>query len=276
MPQLDSNTQICVSLAAKPGTFGNRFHNYLYGELHLNFIYRSGLTQNLPAAIAGLRALGIRGCGLSMPYKEQVLELLDEVDPVARKIGAVNTTVNEDVRGKGFLRGHNTDWLAIYHLLGNRGVGAASRVAVAGSGGMARAVAYALSELGCRKVTVLARNRASGEGLAESYDFDWREPGSAGDWDVLINATPMGMTPDLVEFMPFSHEAAQASRLVVDSVAYPPDTALLRAAREAGKYTVAGFDITLSQAVEQFKLYTGVVLRPDQVGRAAAYARHSK
>jgi shikimate dehydrogenase len=281
MALMDSDTQLCVSLAARPGSFGNRFHNYLYGELHLNFAYRSGTTQDLEGAIHGLRALGIRGCGLSMPFKEQVLDLLDEVDPVARKIGAVNTIVNDDVRGKGFLKGYNTDHVAVYHQLKNRGVGPTSRVAVAGSGGMARAVAYALDELKCRNVVILARNRETGESLAQTYTYRWRDPsstqaGEPGEFDVLINASPVGMTPDPVDHMPFSRDWVNRARLVVDSVANPADTALLKAAREVSLATVAGFDLTLSQGVEQFRLYTGVSLRPDQVGRAAVYARHTK
>jgi shikimate dehydrogenase len=278
MAQINSETQLCVSLAARPGTFGNRFHNYLYGELKLNFIYRSGTTQDLKSAVAGLRGLGVRGCGLSMPFKEQVLGLLDEVDPVARRIGAVNTIVNEDASGKGFLRGYNTDYSAVRDLLRERGVGPATKVALAGAGGMGRAAAYALHELGCRKVAVLARNPIAGRAVADPYGFEWREPGSVtpGEFEVLINATPIGMAPDPGDLTPFSAAVVGGGvRLVMDSVAYPTETALIRLARDTTARTVAGFEITLAQGVEQFRLYTGVVLRPDQVARAAAIAKHT-
>jgi shikimate dehydrogenase len=278
MAMIDSSTQICISLAARPGSFGNRFHNYLYGELGLNFAYRSGTTGDLRAAVAGLRGLRIRGCGLSMPYKEQVLELLDEVEPTARRIGAVNTIVNEDVAGAGRLVGYNTDYLAVRELLKGRRVGPQSRVALAGSGGMARACAFALAELGMGDVTVLARNRDTGGELAREHGFRWAEPSAArpGQYDVLINATPIGMQPDPPERVPFPDEVIRSARLAVESVAYPPQTTFLKIAREAGLSVIEGFDITLMQGVEQFRLYTGVSLRPDQVARAAVFARASR
>ena len=276
MSKIDSNTQLCVSLSARPGSFGNRFHNYLYGELKLNFLYRSGTTSDFPAAIAGLKGLRIRGCGLSMPYKEQAITLLDEVDPVARKIGAVNTIVNDDVAGKGYLKGFNTDYGAVRELLKARRVGPHSRVGLAGSGGMARACAYALLELGCKKVKVIARNRVAGMALASEYGFEWIESASVkpGDHDVLINATPVGMLPDPPERMPFSEEVVRSAQVAVESVAYPPETTFLKIAKETGVGAVSGFEITLAQGVEQFRLYTGVTLRPDQVARAAVYARY--
>ena len=276
------DTQLCLSLSARPGGFGNRFHNYLYGELKLDFVYRGGQTSNLPAAVAGLRALRVRGCGLSMPYKEQVLELLDasggEVDPVARRIGAVNTIVNEDVGGPGRLVGYNTDWVAVRELLRARRVGPDSRVALAGSGGMARACAHALAELGLKRTVVLARNAEKGRRLASELGFEWAsgEAVRAGDFDVLINATPVGMAPDPSDRLPFAEPVIRAAKLAVESVATPAVTGFLRVAREAGLSIVDGFDITLAQGVEQFRLYTGVSLRPDQVARAAVFARHGR
>ena len=81
---IDKETQLCMSLAARPGNFGTRFHNFLYRELGLNFIYKAFTTSDLKAAIHGLRALGIRGCGISMPFKEAVIEFIDEMMPSAR------------------------------------------------------------------------------------------------------------------------------------------------------------------------------------------------
>ncbi len=275
---ISSQTRVCLSLSARPGGFGVRFHNYLYGELKLDFIYRSGTTSDLPAAIAGLRGLRIRGCGLSMPFKEQAVPLLDEVDPVARRIGAVNTIVNEDVDGAGKLVGYNTDAQAVRELLKERRVGRDSRVALAGAGGMARACAYALAELGCQGVTVLARNSAQAARLADQYGFAHGDLSDAlPGYEVLINATPVGMAPDPADRLPFPEPVIRAARLAVESVANPARTSFVGLARDAGLALVEGFDITLMQGVEQFRLYTGVVLRPDQVARCSAvYARHSK
>jgi shikimate dehydrogenase len=275
---IDSQTQLCMSLAERPGSFGNRFHNYLYGELHLNFAYRSGTTPDLKAALAGMKGLRIRGCGLSMPHKEQAIALLDdlgdEVDPVARKIGAINTVVNEDVAGAGHLKGYNTDWIAVRELLCARNPHRDAPVLLAGSGGMARACAYALSDLGFKRVRILARNEKTAQALAAIYGFEWSTHAPVGQrYEVLINATPVGMTPDPPERIPFAPALLESARLVMESVAYPPETTLLRQAKDRGLIAVSGFDITLTQAVEQFRLYTGVSLRVDQIGRAAVYAR---
>jgi shikimate dehydrogenase len=278
MAPLSSRTQICLSLSERPGQFGVRFHNYLYGELKLDFVYRSGTTPDLEAAIAGLRGLRIRGCGLSMPYKEQALGLLDELDPVARRIGAVNTVVNQDCEGAGRLKGYNTDAVAVRELLKARGLSPQARVALAGNGGMARACAYALGELGCRQVTVLGRDRERAARLAGEYGFASGELADArpGRFDALINATPIGMRPDPPSALPFAEEVIRSAKLVVESVADPGRTSLVGVARDAGLAVIDGFEITLAQGVEQFRLYTGVELRPDQVARAAVFARHSR
>jgi len=102
---INKDTQLCISLAARPGNFGTRFHNFLYRELGLNFVYKAFTTRDLRAAIGGIRALGIRGCAVSMPFKEDCIELVDELDSSARRIMSVNTIVNTD----GILKAYNTD-----------------------------------------------------------------------------------------------------------------------------------------------------------------------
>ena len=102
---INRDTQLCMSLAGRPGNFGTRFHNYLYEKLGLNFIYKAFTTQDIAAAVKGVRALGIRGCAVSMPFKESCMPFLDAIDPSAKVIDSVNTIVNDD----GRLTGFNTD-----------------------------------------------------------------------------------------------------------------------------------------------------------------------
>ena len=94
-PPLSKDTRLCISLAARPSNIGTRFHNYLYEQLGLDFIYKAFTTTDIAAAIGGVRALGIRGCSVSMPFKEDVIALVDEVEPSARAIHSVNTIVND-------------------------------------------------------------------------------------------------------------------------------------------------------------------------------------
>lgn len=92
---LNKDTLLCMSLSERPSNIGTRFHNYLYEELGLNFVYKAFTTEDVPAAIGGIRALGIRGCGVSMPFKEQVIEHIDVMHDSASAIDSVNTIVNE-------------------------------------------------------------------------------------------------------------------------------------------------------------------------------------
>ena len=110
---IDRETRLCMSLSGRPGHFGTRFHNHLYMQLGLNYVYKAFTTRDLVAAVSGIRALGIRGCGVSMPFKEACVALVDELDPSAKAIGAVNTIVNDD----GRLKAYNTDYVAVRQLL---------------------------------------------------------------------------------------------------------------------------------------------------------------
>lgn len=271
MPRpITKDTTLCMSLAARPSNFGTRFHNYLYEALDLDYLYKAFTTTDLPAAIGGVRALGIRGCAISMPFKEAVIALVDEMDESARAIESVNTLVNT----AGHLKAYNTDYVAIRKLLAAHRVPPDCAFALRGSGGMAKAVACALRDAGFRTGTIVARNEAVGKALAGLYGFDWRA--EMGDWtaDLLINVTPLGMAGGAeADTLAFDDAAIRAARMVFDVVALPAETPLIRLAQARGKPVITGAEVFAIQAVEQFALYTGV--RPDDAlfKRAAAYAR---
>lgn len=271
MPRpITKDTTLCMSLAARPSNFGTRFHNYLYEALDLDYLYKAFTTADLPAAIGGVRALGIRGCAISMPFKEAVIALVDEMDESARAIESVNTLVNT----AGHLKAYNTDYVAIRKLLAAHRVPPDCAFALRGSGGMAKAVACALRDAGFRTGTIVARNEAAGKALAGLYGFDWRT--EMGDWtaDLLINVTPLGMAGGAeADTLAFDDAAIRAARMVFDVVALPAETPLIRRAQARGKPVITGAEVFAIQAVEQFALYTGV--RPDDAlfKRAAAYAR---
>ena len=121
-------------------------HEAGYRALGLAFTYVPFEVQDLAGAIAGMRALGIRGFGVSQPYKQAVMPLLDALEPVAARIGAVNTIVNTD----GRLVGHNTDWIGAAHALEEARPLGGARVLLVGAGGAARAIAFGLHERGAR------------------------------------------------------------------------------------------------------------------------------
>lgn len=267
MNVVDRDTVMCISLAERPGNHGNRFHNYLYAELGLNYIYKSFSSSDIGATVAGIASLGIRGASVSMPYKERCIPYLDDLDPSARAIGSVNTIVNDG----GRLVGYNTDYLALRALLGR--VRLPSDFALRGSGGMARAVVAALVDSGLSDGVVIARSEARGRLLAESFGVEWAPDLGDRRPSLLVNATPIGMVggPDVGE-LAFPAEAVAAATTVVDVVFAPVETPLVSLARRVPTDVVTGDSILLLQALEQFVLYTGVRPSDAQVSRAEAYA----
>lgn len=238
--EINKDTQLCMSLSGRPGNFGTRFHNYLYQALDLNFIYKAFSTQDIEAAVKGVRALGIRGCAVSMPFKEACIPFLDELDPSATAIQSVNTIVNDD----GFLRAYNTDYIAVAKLL---------------------------EQYQVPKDAVFALR---GRALAKEYGYEWRSEIGEAAVDMLVNVTPIGMEGGLdVDALAFDKSVIDRASVVFDVVASPVETPLIRYALEQNKQVITGAEVAALQAVEQFVLYTGK--RPDDalIEKAAAHAR---
>ncbi|MHA7221003.1 shikimate 5-dehydrogenase [Arthrobacter sp. RHLT1-20] len=277
MPILNKDMTLCISLSARPSNNGTRFHNYLYEQLGLNWIYKAFAPTDLAQAIAGVRGLGIRGCAVSMPYKEAVIALVDVMDPSAKAIDSVNTIVND----AGRLTAYNTDYTAIEQLLQRHAVPASYSVLLKGAGGMAKATAAALRDAGFTDVTVIARNEEAGRALAGLYGFAWRadvDSSGAGAADMIINVTPIGMAGSTTggpnaDSLPFPQEVVDAATVVFDVVALPAETPLIKAGRAAGKTVITGAEVATIQALEQFVLYTGIRPGEEQVRAAEEFMR---
>lgn len=265
---LNRDTTLCMSLSARPSPFGTRFHNFLFQHYKINFIYKAFSTTDLKAALGGMRALGIRGSAVSMPFKEQCIEYLDEVDASAKQIGAVNTIVNT----KGHLKGYNTDHLAVTELLKTNSVDMGSDFILYGSGGMAKAVLSALNGLNFKNGTIVSRNEKTGREVAATFGLKWT-PRVEASARLLINASPVGMLggPDS-ESSPFASDAAEQADLIFDVVAMPPRTPLIKLAEALGKRTISGAEVIELQAAEQFYLYTGIRPEREIVTQASAFA----
>jgi len=269
MPDLSTDTTVCISLAGRPSNIGTRFHNFLYAELGLDFLYKAFTTTDIAGAIAGVRALGIRGCSVSMPFKEAVIPLVDHIEHSAAAIGSVNTIVNDG----GELTASNTDYEAIASLIESHRLDPAASVLVRGSGGMAKAVVAAFHGAGFRDLTVVARNAEAGPALAATYGFRWVPEDPPPGGDIVVNVTPLGMNGTDAGALAFSPEHIAAATTVFDVVAFPAETPLIRAAREAGRDVITGAEVIALQAAGQFARYTGVTPTPDQVARASAHSR---
>lgn len=251
--KINKNTKKIISIAERPGTFGVDFHNRGYELLGLNYMYipLKVLPHELHTAMSLVRG-NFAGCSVSMPYKEDVIKYLDELDGTARAINAVNTIVNSD----GRLTGYNTDYLGVRKVIGDSLDIFGKEVVLIGAGGVAQAIGLAVKELG-GDLNISNRNRTKAEDLAEkvgarTFPFE-RITNSRGH--LLINATSVGMGSDesIVD-----EKTIRNFDAVMDVVI--GDSRLIKTAKQIGKVVLPGKRMTVYQAAEQFKLYTRRVL----------------
>ncbi len=233
-------------------------HAAAYAELGLDAVYLAFDVppERLAAAVGEARAAGVRQLSVSIPHKTRVLDLVDEVDDTARRIGAANTIVAES----GRLRASNTDWVGAVRALESVRPLAGARVVVLGAGGTARAVVYGLCVRGAA-VTVLNRTVASAEALARELGADGAGPLDAlasTRHDVLVNTTSVGLGSDA---SPAPAAAIDPGALVLDAVYAPERTRLLRDAEARGARTVSGRWMLVHQAVAQLEAWAGPVDR---------------
>lgn len=263
------DTVLCMSLAGRPSSIGMRFHNFLYAELELDYVYKAFTTTDLAAAIAGIRALGIRGCGVSMPYKEACLQFVDVMDASAGAIGSVNTIVNTG----GQLRAYNTDYLAIAKLLATTRSRVDHTFAVLGSGVSLRLWWRRCATRGPRGCRGGAQ-RPDGDGPGRPVRLCLAGRAWPSRPQLLVNATSVGMSGGpAADDLPVAPEVVDTAETVFDVVALPALTPLVRRARVQGKQVITGPEVIALQALEQFVLYTGVRPSDDQVRRASEFSR---
>ncbi|WP_417913477.1 shikimate dehydrogenase [Candidatus Electronema sp. TJ] len=271
MPQINGSTEL-FGIIGNPvrHSLSPAMHNAAFASLGMNRVYVPMPVNDVAQAMSGLRSLGFRGASVTVPHKEAVIPFLDELDPVADKIGAVNTLLlRQDSEGRTIVRGFNTDWLGANAALAAAQVELrGKRVVVAGAGGAAKAVGFGLIEAGA-EVVITNRTAESGQELAQWLnsefialdDLPWLTA------DVFINTTSVGMEPNTEGIIIPPHLLSKFSA-VMDIVYAPLETRLLNKAKTAGCRTVDGLAMLLHQGAEQFRIWTGVPA-PEQVMRAA-------
>lgn len=260
-----------MSLASRPGNFGTIFHNYLYQTLNLDFIYKAFTTNNLGDSIRGIKSLGIRGCAISMPYKEDCIQYLDELDISAKTIQSVNTIVNTD----GYLKGYNTDYIAVKKLLLENKIPTLTSYVVNGSGGMAKAVLGALTDNGYNNGFIVARNESKAKKMETLYGCKYLQNSDKIDARLIINATPLGMSGGSgSELLSFSKEIISQADIIFDVVATPVQTPLINEAISQCKRIISGADVAIIQSLEQFVLYTDIRPTKEIINRATTYTRN--
>jgi len=265
----DAHTRVyCLIGDPVRHSLGPKIHNASFGEVGINAVYVAFQVQDATAAVNGIRALGISGASVTIPHKLAVMPLLDEIDEVARMIGAVNTIVNEG----GKLFGLNTDGAGALKALKDAGIEpAGKKIAIIGSGGAARAVGFTLAAkeriagvavLGIitQEAAKLAAELSEKTGVSASainLDKETNDArGAVGAADLVINTSPVGMYP-AKDTTPIPPTWVRAEAAVFDVVYTPPETRLLREVAALGCRTVRGVDMFINQAVLQFERWTG-------------------
>jgi shikimate dehydrogenase len=258
------------------------FQQAAFDRLGLPFTYDRWPTppDALSGRTASLRAQGIAGANVTVPHKEAVLPLLDEVEPQARRIGAVNTIVNRS----GRLTGYNTDAPGFVRSLKEDAGFDPTRklVLLLGAGGAARAVVFGLGEAGAAAVLIANRTADRAEALAASARSAGVQGVEAAPWgqvpagvDLIVNSTSLGMRggPGEQE-SPLPASAIPKGALVCDLVYNPPETPLLRDARSVGARTLGGLPMLIYQGALAFELWTGRNAPVDVMFEAARRALH--
>jgi len=229
-------------------------HNAAFSAARINAVYLAFETADAEGALRAMRCLNLRGASITIPLKSAVVPFLDEIDPVAQSIGAVNTIVNEN----GLLRGFNTDATAALGALQQRSPVAGKRCAIIGAGGAARAVGFALKQADA-DLTIVNRSPGRGRELARALESPFIPLDRLGGLkaDILVQTTPVGMFPR-VDRSPVPEHILHRGMVVMDIIYNPVQTRLLREAGKKGCITLSGMDMFILQAGEQFRLWTGV------------------
>jgi shikimate dehydrogenase len=232
-------------------------HNAAYRKMNIDYVMGAARVtdESLQDAIAGVRALNIRGLACTMPHKVSICALLDELDPVATAIGAVNTVVQEN----GKLIGFNTDWLGILRPLESKITLRNKSVAVLGAGGAALAAVHACLSAGAT-VTIFNRTVANALPLAKRFGVEaapLRDSCELARFDIIINTTSVGMAPNVSQ-SPLAESQIHSHQVIFETIYYPHETQLLRYAIAKGSTILRGLDMFLEQGAAQFELHTGV------------------
>jgi len=255
--KITAQTKICMVIGDPVGhSLSPKMHNAGYEALGIDdqFVYIACLVKvkDIENFVKGVRAMKIRGVSCTIPHKMAVIPYLDDIDEVAKKIGSVNTIVNDN----GRLIGYNTDWLGILTPLEKITKLNGKTVAIIGAGGAARAVSYAVTSTGA-KLTIYNRTIEKAKELAKEFGgvtFSLDELENIANADIIINTTSVGLINKNETIL--SKKLISKNQIIFDAV-YGGETQLLKDAKEKGAQTIAGIEMLLHQGVEQFKLYTG-------------------
>lgn len=249
------------------GLIGEKLTHSLSPNLHKTIYQRTGINaayktfpcsgDKIPELIESLKLLSISGANVTIPYKETVMPFLDHIDSNAKKLGVVNTILNEN----GYLKGFNTDYEGFGVLFERRGWQLSNKsVTVLGTGGSSKMVVQYLKDHGVSSITLISRTPKDNPltGLVTYATYE-ELPAIKGDY--LINTTPVGMYPN-GGVSPITDEIAQHFGVFIDLIYNPLETVFLKQARSLGKPAVNGLEMLIGQAIKSIEIWEDRTFSP--------------
>ena len=245
---INKDTSVCISLSSRPSNFGTFIHNYVFEELDLNFIYKAFSSDNLAGSIEAIKNLNIRGCGISMPFKEEVISYLDHQDKNVQLSGSCNTLLNHENEIYGF----NTDFNALNKLFEQYNIADFKNGLIIGSGGVAKSAAHALLKH-IDEIYLFSRNKNSALKLVGETNLIHKND-NFSNVDVIINCTPLGMSSN--DDLPCKLSVINGAKIIFDLPICNKANKLKLKAEEKNIQYIPGSKISLIQAHKQFEIYT--------------------
>lgn len=227
-------------------------HNKIYQDNNIDAVMLAFANADVKALVKAIKTLNVQLAAVTMPHKEKIMDYLDVVDVMALKIGAVNAVINKGDK----LYGYNTDIVGIERVL--TGVEIKNKkVLIIGAGGVARPVAYYISQVGGLPL-YHNRTKVKAEALAKEFGGQVVETDKlkSDEMDIIINTTPIGMYPK-VDGMPVPEYLLTSSQIVMDIIYNPYQTNLLSVALVKGAKIISGLEMFIGQALEQVRLWQG-------------------
>jgi len=245
--------------------------NTAFRRENINGVYLALHATRLSDLLACVRDIPLHGLSITMPYKQEILQHLDNTDAVTERIGACNTVIRTQ---DGKLYGYNTDVTGVVRPLEQRLHLNGAKVLVVGAGGSARAAVFGLRERGA-EVFILNRTAAAGQKLARQAraKFLTRTQMRGLQFDVIVNATPVGMNGSKAS--PLTEKELNA-RILFDMVYTPAETRLVRLARAKGMHVITGVEMFVQQGARQFEIWTGKPAPADDMYRVVETALQAR
>lgn len=251
--KINNKTKLFLSISSTPGNTGAKFHNQYYKKYKLNNIYIPMKLKNLSKINFIKDTDTVAGLSVSMPFKQKIIPYLDKLDKVSKKTNSVNTV--KVIKNKFF--GFNTDYYGVHEILRKYKIKNNKSILLLGNGGMANTIRILLKDLKFNNINYSSRNkkRYNNWDIKKNDIIDWNKRGHIKKYDLLINATPLGMWNNNI--LPISSQNIRNFKIFLNC-SVNEASVLKKECKRFNKKYISGMELSYYQAKQQFKIYTGI------------------